>query len=111
MPPFLCNGFTITPIRNIITSHAFSSSVLKNINEEFITDTTVINDLLQYHSHIPLDILYTTLFVISIWYQFSTIDNRKNWEDIELYKDYRRKFNMILLFIFILFFRNIDNAI
>ena len=109
--PLLCNAFTLTPVRNIITSQAFSSSLINGINEEFITDTGIVKDLFQYHLHVPLDILYTSIFIASLYYQISTFDDKKNWEDIALYKDYRRRFNMGLMFVFILFVRNIDNAI
>jgi hypothetical protein len=109
--PILCNGFSLTPVRSIITSQAFSESLINNINQELISDGGVVKDLFQYHYHIPADIVYTTLFITTVYYQISTIDDRKNWEDIELYKDYRRRFNMALMFVFILFVRNIDNAI
>lgn len=105
----VCNAFT--PVRNIITTQAFSSSLINNINQEFITDGGVMKDLLQYHYHIPADILYTSMFMATLYYQLSTLDDKKNWEDIALYKTYRRRFNMILMVMFVIFVRNIDNAI
>jgi len=109
--PIAIQSFTLTPVRSIITSQAFSSSLLNGINEEFISDTGIVKDLFQYHLHIPLDILCASVFVITFWYQISTMNERKNWEDIGLYNEYRRRFNMVLMFLFIVFVRNIDNAI
>jgi hypothetical protein len=107
----VCIGFTLTPVRNIITTQAFSSSLINNINQEFISDGSVMKDLFQYHYHIPADILYTSMFMATLYYQLSTLDDKKNWEDIALYQTYRRRFNMLLMFMFVVFVRNIDNAI
>ena len=109
--PLLCNAFTLTPVRSIITSQAFSSSLINNINQEFISDGGVVKDLLQYHYHIPADIVCTSMFLATLYYQLSTLDDKKNWEDIALYQTYRRRFNMLLMFMFVIFVRNIDNAI
>jgi len=109
--PLMCNGFTLTPVRSIITSQAFSESLINNINQEFISDGSVMKDLFQYHYHIPADILYTSMFLATLYYQISTLDDKKNWEDIALYQTYRRRFNMLLMFMFVVFVRNIDNAI
>jgi hypothetical protein len=109
--PCLCNGFNLTPVRSIITSQAFSESLINNINQEFISDGGVMKDLLQYHYHIPADILYTSMFLATLYYQISTLDDKKVWEDIALYQTYRRRFNMLLMFMFVVFVRNIDNAI
>jgi hypothetical protein len=105
----VCYGFT--PIRNIITSQALTSSLLNSINEEFVTDTNVIKDLFQYHLHVQADILYTGLFVATAYLQYTMFIDKRNWDDIDLYQIYRRRFNMILTVLFIVFVRNIDNAI
>lgn len=109
--PLGCTAFTMTPLRTIITSQAFSSSLINNINQEFISDGGVVKDLFQYHYNIPADIIYTSLFIAAAYYQISTLDDRKIWEDIELYQRYRRRFNIILMFMFVVFVRNVDNAI
>ena len=105
----LANGFT--PIRNIITSQAFSSSLINGINEEFITDTSVVKDLFQYHLHVQADVLYTAVFVVTLYLQYQMFMEKKNWDDIDLYKIYRRRFNTLIMVFFIVFVRNIDNAI
>ena len=109
--PLVCNGFILTPVRGIITSQAFSESLINNINQEFISDGGVMKDLFQYHYNIPADIIYTLFFMTTLYYQISTLDNKKIWDDIDLYQTYRRRFNMILMFMFVIFVRNIDNAI
>jgi hypothetical protein len=104
-------SFHITPIRSIIASQAFASSLLKNINQEFISDNTLFKDLLQYHSHINTDIAYTLLFAITLYTQYTFHIDNTGWEDIELFKNKRRKFNMILTILFVILVRNVDNAI
>jgi len=107
--PISCYGFT--PIRNIVTGQAFTSSLLNNINQEFISENNVINDIVHYHLHPELDIIYTTAFLVTLYLQYSFYIEKKNWEDIELYNVYRKRFNMLLMVLFIVFAKNIDNAI
>jgi len=104
-----CYGFT-TPIRTIITAQAFASSISNIVNEEFITDNGIIKDMFQNHQHMEADIIYTGLVASAIYIQYNYYLN-KNWENIELYKKNRKTFNMILLFLFIVLTRNIENAI
>jgi hypothetical protein len=104
-------GFDITPIRSIVASQAFTSSLIRNINQEFISDTGVIKDIVQYHLHPELDIIYTGMFAVTLYLQYHMFINKNNWEDIELYNIQRRRFNMFLMVLFIIFVRNVDNAI
>ena len=107
--PICCYGFT--PIRNIVTTQAFTSSLLNNINQEFISENNVINDIVHYHLHPELDVIYTSVFAVTLYLQYIFYIEKKNWEDIELYSVYRKRFNMLLMVLFIVFAKNIDNAI
>ena len=104
-----CHGFT--PVKNLVATKAFTESLLNNINQEFITDGSVAKDIFQYHLHPELDLFYTSVFIGSAYLQYNMMNNRKNWNNIELYKKSRRRFNSILMILFVLFVRNIDNAI
>jgi hypothetical protein len=104
-----CHGFT--PVKNLIATKAFTDSLLNNINQEIITDGSIAKDIFQYHLHPELDLFYSGVFVFSAYLQYNMFYNRKNWNDIELYKKSRRRFNSILMILFVLFVRNIDNAI
>jgi hypothetical protein len=107
--PICSYGFT--PIRNIVTGQAFTSSLLNNINQEFISENNVINDIVHYHLHPELDVIYTSVFAVTLYLQYIFYIEKKNWEDIELYSVYRKRFNMLLMVLFIVFAKNIDNAI
>ena len=100
-----------TPVKNLVATQAFTESLLNNINQEFITDGSVAKDIFQYHLHTELDIFYTTIFIGTAYLQYNMFNNKKNWNDIELYKKSRRSFNAILMILFVIFVRNIDNAI
>ena len=104
-------SFDVTPIRSIVASQAFTSSLLRNINQEFISDNGVVKDIIQYHLHPELDLIYTTMFALTLYLQYSMYMNRTNWEDIDLYIIQRRRFNLFIMIVFVIFVRNVDNAI
>jgi len=107
--PITTYGFTPN-IRSIITTKAFESSLLNNINQEFISDSSVMNDIITYHLHPELDIFYSGVFCLTLYLQYNKYNNT-NWDTIELYKKNRQRFNMLLMILFIVLGRNIDNAI
>ena len=104
-------GFDLTPVRSIVSSQAFTSSLLRNINQEFISDNAVVKDIVHYHLHPELDLIYTGMFGLTLYLQYSMYMNRSNWEDIDLYIIQRRRFNIFIMVIFVIFVRNVDNAI
>jgi hypothetical protein len=103
-----CYGFT-TPIRNIITAQAFASSISNIVNEEFVSDNSLVKDIFENHRHLEADVIYAGILAAAIYVQIDL--QNKNWENIDLYKKNRKTFNMILLFIFIVLTRNIENAL
>ena len=113
---FLCfvspaSAFQFTPIRTLVTSQALTSSLLQNINQEFITDNNVIQDIFEYHYHLQWDFIYTCIFGFTFYLQYNFNVNKTNWDDIELYILCRRRFNCFLMIMFIIFARNIQNAV
>jgi len=105
-----CRAFQFTPIRGLVTGQAFTSSLLQNINQEFITDDSVIQDIFEYHTHLQWDFVYTTLFGLTLYLQYNLNVNKTNWEHIPLYKVYRRRFNALLTILFIVLARNVQSA-
>ncbi len=105
-----CRAFQLTPIRGLVTGQAFTSSLLKNINQEFITDDSVIQDIFEYHTHLQWDLVYTRLFGLTLYLQYNLNVNKTNWEHILLYTVYRRRFNAVLTILFILLTRNVQSA-
>jgi hypothetical protein len=108
---FLGHSYGFTPIRSIVTTQAFTESFINNINQEFVTDGGVVKDIFQYHLHPELDIVYTVVFMGTAYLQYNMFIDKKNWDNVELYQKSRRAFNAFLTIIFIIFIRNIDNAI
>jgi len=104
-------GNSLTPVRSMITYRAFTSSVLNTINEQFIVDNDIVNDLLQSHAHVASDILYTFILGFTVYLQLKFYVSKQNWEDIELYSSIRRKSNSLLLILFVVFIKNVENAI
>ena len=104
-----CQGFS--PIRSLITYRAFTSSVLNTINEQFVTDNDIVQDVFQSHMHVGADILYTFILGGTVYLQWKFYMNKHTWEDIGLYSSIRRKSNSILLVLFIVFIKNVENAI
>jgi len=70
----LCNGFT--PIRSLVTSQAFTSSVLNTINQEFVFDNDVVKDIFQSNLHLGTDLLYTAILGYTVYLQYQ--NNKKN---------------------------------
>lgn len=107
--PITSHGFTPN-VRSIIYTKAFESSLLNNINQEFISDSSILNDMFTYHLHQELDIFYIGVFGLTLYLQYNKYNN-SNWNTIELYKKNRRQFNAILTIIFVILGRNVENAI
>jgi len=105
----VCYGFT--PVRSLVTSQAFASSVINTINQEFVIDNDVVKDIFQHDLHLSTDIFYTMILGYTIYLQYNFQINKKNWDNIELYSSIRRRTNSILTILFIIFIKNVDNAI
>lgn len=107
--PTICYSFT--PIRNIIATQAFTSSLIKSINQEIITDNSVIKDILYNHRHLAWDLFYTSIFALTLFSQYALFSDKTAWENIELYSSERKKFNIVLTIFVVIFARNVENAI
>jgi hypothetical protein len=107
--PITSYGFTPN-VRSIVATKAFESSLLNNINQEFISDSSILNDMFTYHLHPQIDIFYICLFGYTMYLQYDKF-NDTNWNTIELYKKNRKVFNAILTILFFTLGRNVQNAI
>jgi len=111
LPLTIVSGFAYTPIRSLVTSQAFTSSVINTINQEFVIDNDIVKDIFQRQLHIGSDIFYTLVLGYTIYLQFQFQNSGKNWDNIELYSTIRRRTNSLLMVLFIVFIKNVENAI
>jgi hypothetical protein len=100
-----------TPLRGMITSQAFGSSLLQTINEELITDDSIVKDIVTSKYQPEILAVYTLVFGAAMYLQYYFLLRRSSWENIDQYRRDRRIFSCIMTIFFLLFVRNVENAI
>jgi hypothetical protein len=108
-------------LRNIITNNAIITTLFKEVNREFLDESTIITDL----NHIEnLNIaekntegsiaslsLYSLLFILEIIYENNNSSQINKLQKIEMYKTYTKKTRNLLFVLILVFNRHIENAI
>ena len=101
-----------TPIKNIITTTAFASSLVNNVNHEIISNNLLFKDISLHEFHFESDIIYSGIVSSMVLVQYKILSPKeKKLKSIDLFNDVKRKSNIILIPILVILFRNIDNAI
>jgi hypothetical protein len=113
-------GFNIrqSGLQNIITTRAFLTTLTEKINTEIISDTNVVGELtnIQYSHHIEnmfCVAIYTTILYGAIMY-FTYYQDKEQIEklnNIEMFSIMKKRMNMLLIILILLFTKNIENAI
>jgi hypothetical protein len=113
-------GFNIrqSGLQNIITTRAFLTTLTEKINTEIISDTNVVGELtnIQYSHHIEnmfCVAIYTTILYGTILY-FTYYQDKEQIEklnNIEMFSSTKKRMNMLLIILILLFTKNIENAI
>jgi len=113
-------GFNIrqSGLQNIITTRAFLTTLTEKINTEIISDTNVVGELtnIQYSHHIEnmfCVAIYTTILYGTILY-FTYYQDKEQIEklnNIEMFSIMKKRMNMLLIILILLFTKNIENAI
>jgi hypothetical protein len=113
-------GFNIkqTGLKNIIATRAFFTTLTEKINTEIISDTNVVGELtnIQYSHHIEnmfCVAIYTTILYGTILY-FTYYQDKEQIEklnNIEMFSIMKKRMNMLLIILILLFTKNIENAI
>ena len=113
-------GFNIrqSGLQNIITTRAFVTTLTEKINTEIISDTNVVGELtnIQYSHHIEnmfCVAIYTTILYGAILY-FTYYQDKEQIEklnNIEMFSSTKKRMNMLLIILILLFTKNIENAI
>jgi len=114
-------GFNIrqSGLQNIIATRAFLTTLTEKINTEIISDNNLLNEIsnAQYSHHIENMFyvgMYTTILYSAIVYFTYSKDASTQIEklnNIEMFSNTKKRFNMLLIVLILLFTKNIENAI
>jgi hypothetical protein len=117
----LIYGFNIrqSGLQNIIATRAFVTTLTEKINTEIISDNNLLNEIsnAQYSHHIENMFyvgMYTTILYSAIVYFTYSKDASTQIEklnNIEMFSNTKKRFNMLLIVLILLFTKNIENAI
>jgi hypothetical protein len=114
-------GFNIrqSGLQNIITTRAFVTTLTEKINTEIISDNNLLNEIsnAQYSHHIEnmfyvaiyTGILYSAIVYFTYSKDVSTQIEKLN--NIEMFSSTKKRMNMLLIILILLFTKNIENAI
>jgi len=114
-------GFNIrqSGLQNIIATRAFVTTLTEKINTEIISDNNLLNEIsnAQYSHHIEnmfyvaiyTGILYSAIVYFTYSKDVSTQIEKLN--NIEMFSIMKKRINMLLIILILLFTKNIENAI
>lgn len=99
-------------LRNIVSSRAVISTVTNQFNNEFINENMIINEIVNPKHNIPLDLLYSAVFLGSIYIQYRYFTYFENkWKNIKQYAIIEDRTSIFLFVFMLVFTKNIQNAI
>ena len=117
----ISDAFIRPNLRNIITNNAIITTLFKEVNREFLDESTIITDLNHIEnfniteknteSSIVSLSLYSLLFILGIVYETNNSSHINKLQKIEMYKTYTKKTRNLLLVLILVFNRHIENAI
>ena len=113
-------GFNIrqSGLQNIIATRAFITTLTEKINTEIISDNNILNEIsnAQYSNHIEnifyIAIYTAVLYSAIIYFTYSKETTQiEKLNNIEMFSNTKKKVNILLFIIILLFTKNIENAI
>lgn len=113
-------GFNIrqSGLQNIIATRAFITTLTEKINTEIISDNNLLNEIsnAQYSNHIEnifyIAIYTAVLYSAIIYFTYSKETTQiEKLNNIEMFSNTKKKVNILLFIIILLFTKNIENAI
>lgn len=113
-------GFNIrqSGLQNIIAIRAFIITLTEKINTEIISDNNLLNEIsnAQYSNHIEnifyIAIYTAVLYSAIIYFTYSKETTQiEKLNNIEMFSNTKKKVNILLFIIILLFTKNIENAI
>lgn len=114
-------GFNIrqSGLQNIIATRAFITTLTEKINTEIISDTNVVGEIsnAQYSHHIE-HMFYVAVYtgilygaIVYFTYNKNTAEQIEKLNNIEMFSNTKKRMNMLLIILILLFTKNIENAI
>lgn len=97
-------------LESIATSRAVMSSLTTRFQQEFVSDNTIMYEVIHHKVNYQLDLFYTGLFVLSIYFRIYYVSKFDKLEKFEFFANTRRVTNMIAIFITVVFIKNVDYA-
>ena len=101
----------ISPLRSLVTSQAFVSTVIDGVVRE-LPEGFILSSLSNVYIKPDFDIVCIGLFGLSIYfrgYNYSNLDNK--WNSIEMYANIHKFTRILILILVIVLTKNVDNAI
>lgn len=113
---YICQSNWLLPIslfnlENIVTSRAIMSSLITRFQQEFVSDNTFMNEIINNKSNYQIDLFYIFTFMASIYFENNYILKFNKLDKFKIFVNSRRYTNMILIFIIVLLVKNVENAI
>jgi hypothetical protein len=114
-------GFNIrqSGLQNIITTRAFVTTLTEKINTEIISDNNLLNEIsnAQYSHHIE-NMFYVAIYtgilysaIVYFTYSKDASIQIEKLNNIEMFSSTKKRMNMLLIILILLFTKNIENAI
>jgi hypothetical protein len=106
-----CRAFII-PLQTLVSVQATVATIVKNINQEFISEGVILTAISNSH-YIGSDIISTSIIGFSIINKIANNDNLvdKKWSKLPTYTKTQKNINNIALILMVIFTKNVENAI
>ena len=114
---FLCEGGALNPpnlftIRNLLGSRAVISTVLNEVNSEFISENMLLYEITNQTHKLTIDLFYGITFMASLYLQYKYFTSiEKRLSGTQMFSNIKDKTRAFLFIIMIVFTKNIENAI
>jgi hypothetical protein len=107
------NGYcfiTNNPLRRIIISRAFTKTLVETMAMNVVDQSSIIHELTCSCEDHPYLTIYFVCF-ICFGYVFVIDNNQDKLEHIKYYSHIKKQIKQILLIIFLIFGKNLENAL
>jgi hypothetical protein len=102
----------IIPLQTLVSVQATVATIVKNINQEFISESRILTAISNSH-YIGSDIISTSIIGFSIINKIANNNevSDKKWSKIYVYTKTQKYINNAALIFMIIFTKNLENAI
>jgi len=108
---FNCYCFvTNNPLKKIIISRAFTKTIVETMAMNVVDQSSIIHEISCSCDEHPYLSIYFVSF-ICFGYLFVIDNNKDKLENIKYYSDTKKQIKQFLLIIFLIFGKNLENAL